>query len=132
MDHILWCTGHDLILSDIVKGEGCFLYNSQGRQYLDLESGVWCTPLGHNHPQVNQALKNQIGRITHTGFCYTQPAVDTTAQVILNLLDFTDGKCIFLSSGIVGFQIIHFFTTTRQLSSGDIRKRIIRVNQHAD
>lgn len=99
MDHILWCNGHNLILPDIVGGEGCFLYDSQGRKYLDLESGVWCTPLGHSHPQVNQALKTQIDKITHTGFCYANPVIDATAQAILDLLDFTDGKCIFLSSG---------------------------------
>jgi len=115
MDHIFWCIGHRLILPNIVRGEGCFLYDSQGHKYLDLESGVWCTPLGHSHPQVNQALKVQIDRITHTGFCYAAPALESTAQKVLDLIGLSDGKCIFLSSGS---EAVEFGVQTLRAVSG--------------
>jgi acetylornithine aminotransferase len=46
MTHLIWYPGHDLLLTDIVRAENCYLYDSQGKRYVDLESGVWCTSIG--------------------------------------------------------------------------------------
>lgn len=40
MEHILWCTGHELKIKNAVKAQGSFVYDQEGDCYLDLESGV--------------------------------------------------------------------------------------------
>jgi len=99
MSRIAWYPGHELILQDIVRAENCRLFDAGGRSYLDLESGVWCTPLGHGHPAVLQAVVDQLTRVAHTGFNYTSPVVDDAARDLLPLIGFEDGRCVFLCSG---------------------------------
>jgi acetylornithine/N-succinyldiaminopimelate aminotransferase len=99
MEHILWYDAHKLILKDIVKGENCYLYNSQGHRYVDLESGMWSASLGHSHPRIVQAIKEQAEKISHTGYCYSNPIVEAAAKEVLDTIGFPHGKCVFLNSG---------------------------------
>lgn len=97
--NVLYCTGHQTVMDDIVMASGCSLRDSDHNEYLDFESGVWCTSLGHGHPRINQVIKNQIEHIAHTGFCYVNPVIEESAQHILDVLEMVDGKCVFLCSG---------------------------------
>jgi acetylornithine/N-succinyldiaminopimelate aminotransferase len=99
MERLLWYPGIDLLLNDIVRAENCYLYDSQGKRYVDLESGVWCTSIGHRNPRVLSALSEQAARIWHTGFSYSDAVVEEAAGEILSLLGFHGGKCVFLCSG---------------------------------
>jgi acetylornithine aminotransferase len=58
MNHILKC--HDIVKTDFVRGKNCYLYDSEGKQYVDFESGIWCTALGHSHPRIKQVIQTQI------------------------------------------------------------------------
>ncbi len=53
MNNIYNCTGHDLVIPNIVDTQGIYVFDENGKQYMDLESGVWCTSIGHNNPVVN-------------------------------------------------------------------------------
>ena len=97
--NVLFCTGHQIVMSNIVKALDCYLYDSDNKKYIDFESGVWCTTLGHGHPRLNQVIKNQIENIIHTGFCYLHPVIEESAQQILDVLEISNGKCVFLCSG---------------------------------
>ena len=41
MDNLIWYPGHELILHNIVRAEGPYVFDGTGRRWLDLESGVW-------------------------------------------------------------------------------------------
>jgi acetylornithine aminotransferase len=99
MKNILWSTGHDIKFNDIINSDNCYLFDSKGNRLTDLESGVWCTSVGHNNKRVNNIITTQINRITHTGFCYSNPQLDVTAHKILEITGVKDGKCEFLCSG---------------------------------
>ena len=99
MNHLIWYPGYDLPLRDIVRAENCYLYDSEGNRYVDLESGVWCTSIGHGNPRILRAMAKQSARIAHTGFCYSNGIVEDAAREILSLLEFEEGKCVFLCSG---------------------------------
>lgn len=99
MKHIIWSVGHNLDLKDIVKAENCHLYDSKGNKYIDLESGVWCTSVGHCNPRVNNIIQSQINKICHSGFCYCNPIIEKTAQKILEVTSLNEGKCEFICSG---------------------------------
>ncbi len=96
---IFWYPGHELLIDDIVRAENCYLYDSEGKRYVDLESGVWCTSVGHNHPRIIKFLTEQANQISHNGFNYTSPIVEEAAYEILSLMGFDGGKCVFLCSG---------------------------------
>lgn len=97
--HVVWYPGHDVFPRDIVRAENCHLYDADGRRYVDMESGVWCTAIGHGNARVLRALTDQLARIVHTGFSYSSEVVEEAAREITTLLGFVDGRCLFLCSG---------------------------------
>lgn len=99
MKKIIWTTGHQLKIENIVDSKNCFLYDTNGNRFIDLESGVWCTSVGHNNKQINAVIASQINKITHTGFCYCHPQLDITSEKILEITGIEKGKCEFLCSG---------------------------------
>lgn len=61
----------------ISEGRGVYLYGYDGKEYIDIVSSWWCNLLGHCHPVVNAAVKEQIDRLEHVIFAnFThEPAV---------------------------------------------------------
>ncbi len=68
-----WCArDHEPLV--IVRGEGSWLWDSEGRKYLDGNSSIWTNIHGHNHPSINTAIQHQLGKIAHSSFLgYTHP-----------------------------------------------------------
>jgi acetylornithine/N-succinyldiaminopimelate aminotransferase len=97
LEHILKC--HEMIKEDIVRGENCYLYDSNNKKYIDLESGLWCTLLGHKNERINEVIKKQIDLVMNLGFRYTSHLAEEAAVALLETTGLPDGKCIFLSSG---------------------------------
>ncbi|MCE5272171.1 adenosylmethionine--8-amino-7-oxononanoate transaminase [bacterium] len=50
----------------IARGEGSFLFDTEGRRYLDGVSSLWVTLHGHNHPHITRAIAEQAARISHS------------------------------------------------------------------
>ena len=98
-DPLIRYPGYDLSLRNIVRAENCYLYDESGNRYVDLESGVRCTAVGHSHPRILDVLNQQAGRIAHTGFSYAHSIVEESARKILSLHGLDDGRCAFLCSG---------------------------------
>jgi acetylornithine/N-succinyldiaminopimelate aminotransferase len=97
MNHILKC--HEIIGINFVRGKNCYLYDDTGRRYIDFESGIWSTVLGHNHPRVSKVMRAQIGKIIHLGTRYPNSLSEEAAMEVLDIVGIKDGKCVFLSSG---------------------------------
>lgn len=83
----------------IKKSEGCYVYDSEGKKYIDFESGVWCVNLGHNHPAINKKIKAQLDETTHQGYYFKNKEVEKLAQKLHQIMNFEGGKSVFLSSG---------------------------------
>ncbi|MBB74436.1 MAG: adenosylmethionine--8-amino-7-oxononanoate transaminase [Planctomycetaceae bacterium] len=49
----------------IERANGCTLYDLDGRSYLDGVSSLWCNVHGHNHPRINQAIRDQLDEVSH-------------------------------------------------------------------
>lgn len=99
MKNLIWSTSHELIINDIVKARNCELSDSGGNRYIDLESGVWCTSVGHCNPRISAVMIAQLKKVIHTGFNYCNPILETTARKVLEISDLQGGKCEFLCSG---------------------------------
>jgi adenosylmethionine-8-amino-7-oxononanoate transaminase len=64
----------------IERGEGIYIYDTSGKRYLDAIGSWWVSVLGHNHPRISAAVKEQLGKLEHVlmaGFI-TPPACTLT------------------------------------------------------
>ncbi|WP_405604796.1 aspartate aminotransferase family protein [Polaribacter sp. Asnod1-A03] len=64
---------------EISKAKGTYIYDSAGKEYLDFVAGVSANSLGHNHPKVTNAIKNQLDTFSHVmvyGEFIQQPQVE--------------------------------------------------------
>ncbi|MBA3451567.1 MAG: adenosylmethionine--8-amino-7-oxononanoate transaminase [Deltaproteobacteria bacterium] len=52
----------------IERGEGSWLFDTEGRRYLDGVSSLWCNVHGHSQPRLDRALRDQLARIAHSTF----------------------------------------------------------------
>lgn len=86
----------------LVRGEGCTVWDSDGRAYLDLLAGIAVNVLGHGHPALRAAVDRQLATLGHVSNLYvTEPAV-ALAERLLALLggtEPTDGRVFFANSG---------------------------------
>jgi acetylornithine/N-succinyldiaminopimelate aminotransferase len=65
------------------RGEGAYLFASDGRRYLDFGSGVAVTALGHCHPRLVAALNAQIGKVWHTSNLFRVPGQERVAAKLV-------------------------------------------------
>ena len=80
-----------------VRGEGALLWDTEGRQYLDFLAGIAVMSVGHSHPKVVEAIREQAGTLTHvSNLFYTEPQA-ILAERLHNLLGW--GKVFFSNSG---------------------------------
>lgn len=67
----------------IDHGEGSYLYDVEGKKYLDFVSGIAVNALGYNNKELNQALKNQLDQFTHcSNLYYNQPSIEAASKLI--------------------------------------------------
>ena len=80
-----------------VKGEGPYLWDADGKKYLDFLGGLAVNGLGHCHPKVVEAIREQAGKLLHTSnLYYIQPQ----AELAKLLIDNSDmDQCFFCNSG---------------------------------
>lgn len=64
----------------LVKGSGCYVWDDQGKKYLDALSGIAVCGLGHCHPAVTEAIKQQSSTLLHTSNLYNLPAQQQAAE----------------------------------------------------
>lgn len=55
------------------RGEGCRLWDVEGKEYIDLMSGQLCVSVGHSHPELLDAIQVQAGQLMQTGSPFTTP-----------------------------------------------------------
>ncbi|HEX5514433.1 MAG TPA: acetylornithine transaminase [Gammaproteobacteria bacterium] len=67
------------------RGEGAWLWDSEGRQYLDALSGIAVCGLGHSHPGVTAALQEQVARLLHTSNIYRIPNQEQLGAALCRL-----------------------------------------------
>ena len=65
------------------RGEGAYLYDLDGRQYLDFTSGIGVTNTGHTHPKVVAAVQAQAAKLLHgqANMVYHQPMMNLIEEL---------------------------------------------------
>ncbi|MEE8272412.1 MAG: aspartate aminotransferase family protein [Alphaproteobacteria bacterium] len=84
------------------RGEGAYLYATDGRRYLDFASGIAVTSLGHGHPHLVAALSAQAGRLWHTSNLFRVPGQERLARRLVDA-SFAD-TVFFTNSGVEAWE----------------------------
>ena len=79
----------------LVRGEGCRVWDADGRDYLDLVAGIAVSSLGHAHPAVVDAVSAQVRRIAHTSNLYLNEPAIALAERLADIIGL-DGARVFL------------------------------------
>lgn len=90
----------------IARGEGVWLFDHEGRRYLDATSSWWVNLFGHAHPALNAALKDQLDKLSHVMLagCTHAPAVEL-AERLSALTGHALGHCFYASDGASAVEI---------------------------
>jgi acetylornithine/N-succinyldiaminopimelate aminotransferase len=82
---------------EFVRGEGTRLWDDEGNEYLDFLTGISVVQLGHCHPRVVEAVRDQAGRLMHVGnLFYTEPGIRLAKHLADSSLE---GRVFFTNSG---------------------------------
>ncbi|QGN35514.1 acetylornithine transaminase [Microlunatus sp. Gsoil 973] len=85
-----------------VRGEGCYVWDADGRRHLDLLSGLAVNALGHAHPTVLSAITGQIATLGHVSNFFATPAQVALAERLTRLVAGDSGvetRVFFTNSG---------------------------------
>ncbi|MEM9376678.1 MAG: aspartate aminotransferase family protein [Pseudomonadota bacterium] len=80
------------------RGEGVRLFTEDGKCYLDFVAGIAVSALGHSHPAMVDALREQAGKLWHTSNMFRVPAGETLARKMCERLPFAE-RVFFTNSG---------------------------------
>jgi acetylornithine aminotransferase len=79
-------------------GQGCWVWDTNGRQYLDALAGIAVNTLGHAHPRLVAALRDQVGKLIHTCNYYEVPLQEQLASRLCELSGMNN--VFFCNSGL--------------------------------
>ncbi len=94
-------TSQDPLMLEIERAEGLYMYDKNGKAYLDVISGIGVSSIGHRHPRITEAIKNQVDKHLHLmvyGEFVDSPQVKL-ATAICNTLPKHLNNVFFVNSG---------------------------------
>lgn len=108
----------DLVLE---RGEGSYLWDSDGRRYLDFGAGIAVCALGHANSDIANALHDQARKLTHISNLYYNELQGSLAKRLVDLIG--PGRCFFCNSGAEANEGL--FKLARKFGHDDGRYEII-------
>lgn len=98
--------GQDSYVDMMVKGEGIYLYDQAGKQYIDGISGLWNIPLGYRQPAVIDAIRSQMEQLPFVNMLEnTSPVTVAFAKALMRLVDPSFTKLVYTSSGSESIEV---------------------------
>ena len=82
---------------ELVRGEGSYVWDANGKRYLDLGGGIAVCALGHSHPEIGDALDEQARRLVHVSNLYYNEWQGRLAERLVKLI--APGRVFFCNSG---------------------------------
>ncbi len=89
---------------EIVRGQGSYLWDSQGKKYLDFTSGIAVTNLGHSHPEWIKQVQSQAEVLAHCSNLYSIPGQVRLAERLVGKIG--PGKVLFCNSGAEANEVL--------------------------
>lgn len=120
-------------LVPLSHGRGAWLYDTDGRRYLDAISSWWVNLFGHAHPRINAALRDQLDRLEHAMLAgFTHEPVITLSEQLSALTGKILGHCFYASDGASAVEIAlkMSFHAWRNAGRGEKREFVCLKNSY--
>lgn len=111
----------------LVRGSGVRLFDSDGREYLDLLSGIGVASLGHAHPGLARALADQAQTLLHTSNLFFHPLQGELAERLAHLSGLP--RAFFCNSGTEAVEACLKFARRYWYTLGEPRSQIVALDQ---
>lgn len=109
------------------RGEGCYVWDSDGKKYLDFLAGIAVNSLGHAHPALVEAVSRQAATLIHvSNYFATEPQIELAERLKRLSGAGDDGRVYFANSGTEANEAA--FKLARLNSSNGTRTRILALN----
>ena len=82
----------------LVRGDGVYVWDADGRRYLDLLGGIAVNTLGHGHPTLTAAISAQLGTLGHVSNFFATPTQIALAERVLELAQAPEGSKVFFTN----------------------------------
>lgn len=114
-------------LLQVERGEGCWLWDTEGNRYLDSNASIWTNTFGHNDPDLNAALQDQLGKVAHSTYLgLSHPLAAELAHRLTELAPEPLQRAFFSDNGSNAIEIaLKLSYQYWQLTGQPQRKRII-------
>lgn len=130
-EHVLPTYGRAPIT--VAKGEGSYLFDTEGRRYVDFCAGIATCSLGHCHPAVVKALTEQAATLMHCSNLYNIPQQEQLAKLIVEKMIGVPGRIFFCNSGAEAndgiIKVARRFGHRRPAADGSPRYEVITFNK---
>jgi len=110
-----------------VRGQGVRLYDADGREYLDLLSGIGVAALGHAHPGLARAVADQAGMLIHTSNLFYHPLQGQLAERLAALSGLP--RTFFCNSGTEAVEACLKFARRYWYTKGEPRQEFIALDE---
>ena len=80
-------------------GKGMYLYDAQGREYMDLVAGIAGCSLGYSHPKWVKAMQEQVGKLIHVSNLYHVKEQAVAAEAVASITPGNLNRTLFVNSG---------------------------------
>jgi predicted acetylornithine/succinylornithine family transaminase len=110
-----------------VRGQGVRVYDAEGREYLDLLSGIGVASLGHAHPGLVQVLADQAQTLVHTSNLFFHPLQGQLAERLAALSGLS--RSFFCNSGTEAVEACLKFARRYWYTKGEPRREFIALDQ---
>jgi predicted acetylornithine/succinylornithine family transaminase len=111
----------------LVRGQGVRVYDADGREYLDLLSGIGVTALGHAHPGLARAIADQAQTLLHTSNLFYHPYQGQLAEHLANLSGLP--RAFFCNSGTEAVEACLKFARRYWHTKGEPRAEFIALEE---
>ncbi len=116
-----------------VKGRGTYLWDDQGKKYLDFCTGIAVCSIGHCHPALTAAIQKQAGELLHVSNLFQIPQQAELAKVIVENHVKIPGKVFFSNSGAEAndglIKMARRFGHKNRQANGEARYEVITFSQ---
>ena len=116
----------------IQSGQGLFLTDQQGKTWLDMSGGAAISSMGHGHPSITNALKDQLDQLAfaHTGF-FTHDSQETLANKLADYFAEAGAKIYFTAGGSEANETAFKLAWQYWAALGKPEKKIILSRDHS-